>query len=190
MCVSIAVVGGKLIFLPGRLRDFWHCIFHRSFCFLGANYCNLFCDCSSFGRGFCSWGWVSSFLFKSRWFRSWSWESLLIRHCSHCLVKIKEGRSFGFFSYDSFVSFRAIGVIWGTWELTAELVCLLFWTICLIPYPVGPIIKTTNTIYRGPSGSRAGCAGLTNMRDPYFNLRHPRDFTSSTSRREQPCINT
>ena len=35
--------------------------------------------------------------------------------------------SFGLFNYDSFVSFRAIGVIWGIRELTAELVCLLFW---------------------------------------------------------------
>ena len=49
VCVSIAVVGGKIRFLFGRPRDFWHSIFHRSFCFLGANYCNLFYDCSSFG---------------------------------------------------------------------------------------------------------------------------------------------
>ena len=49
MCVSIAIVGGKLVFLSGRPRDVWHCIFHCSFCFLGANYCNLFYDCSSFG---------------------------------------------------------------------------------------------------------------------------------------------
>ena len=51
VCVSIAVVGGKLRFLSGRPRDFWHCIFHHSFCFLGANYryCNRFYDCSSFG---------------------------------------------------------------------------------------------------------------------------------------------
>ena len=46
--VSIAVVGGKLIFLSGRPRDLWHCIFHHSFCFLSANYCNLFYDCGSF----------------------------------------------------------------------------------------------------------------------------------------------
>ena len=48
--------------------------------------------------------------------------------------------------YDSFVSFRAIGVIWGIRELTAELACLLFWTLFLVPtlwgtlpcpYPVG-----------------------------------------------------
>jgi len=53
---------------------------------------------------------------------------LLTRHCSHCLlVKNKGGCSFGLFNYDSFVSFRAIGVIWGIRELTAELVCLLFW---------------------------------------------------------------
>ena len=53
---------------------------------------------------------------------------MLTRHCSHCLlVKNKGGCSFGLFNYDSFVSFRAIGVIWGIRELTAELVCLLFW---------------------------------------------------------------
>ena len=105
--------------MSGRPRGFWHCIFHHSFCFLGANYCNLFYHCSSFGRVFCSRGRVSSFLFKSRWFRSWSLQLLLTRHCSHRLVKNKEGCSFGLFSYDSYVSFRAIGVICGI--LTAEL---------------------------------------------------------------------
>ena len=84
------------------------------------------------GRVFCSWGWVSSCLLKSRWFRSWSWELLLTRHYSQCLVKNKGECSFVLFNYDSFVSFRAIGVIWGIWELTAELVCLLFWTLCLV----------------------------------------------------------
>ena len=49
MRLSIAVVGGELRFLSGRSRDLWHCIFRHSFCFLGANYCNLFYDCSSFG---------------------------------------------------------------------------------------------------------------------------------------------
>ena len=49
MCVSIAVVRGKLTFLSGRPCDGWLCIFHHGFCFLGANYCNLFYDCSSFG---------------------------------------------------------------------------------------------------------------------------------------------
>ena len=37
MCVSMAVVGGKLSFLSGRTRDLLLCIFHHSFCFLGAN---------------------------------------------------------------------------------------------------------------------------------------------------------
>ena len=49
MCVSIVVVGGKLRFLSRRPRDFWRCLFHHSFCFRGANYCDLFYDCSSFG---------------------------------------------------------------------------------------------------------------------------------------------
>ena len=48
--VSIAVVGGKLRFLPGRPRDLWHCICRHSFCFLGANYCNIFYDCGRFGH--------------------------------------------------------------------------------------------------------------------------------------------
>ena len=110
VCVSIAVVGGKLRFLSGRPRDLWHSIY--SFCFLGANYyCNSFYDCNSFGS-FCSWGWVSSCLVKSRWFRSWSWEPLLTRHyCSHCPVKNKGGCSFGLFKYDGYVSFRAIGLV-------------------------------------------------------------------------------
>ena len=49
MCVSIAVVGGKLRLLSGRPRNLWHCIARHSFCFLGANYSNIFYDCSSFG---------------------------------------------------------------------------------------------------------------------------------------------
>ena len=42
VCVSIAVVGGKLRFLSGRPRDLWSCIFRHSFCFLGANYCDVY----------------------------------------------------------------------------------------------------------------------------------------------------
>ena len=49
MCVSIAAAGSKLSFLSGRPRDLWHYICRHSFCFLGANYCNLFYDCSSLG---------------------------------------------------------------------------------------------------------------------------------------------
>ena len=48
MCVSIAVVGGKLRFLSGRPGDHWHCIFHHIVWFLGANYCHLFYDCNIF----------------------------------------------------------------------------------------------------------------------------------------------
>ena len=59
----------------------------------------------------------------------------------HCLDR-RGGCSFGLFKCDRFVSFRAFGVVWGICELTAELVCLLFLTLCLVPYPVGPIIKT------------------------------------------------
>ena len=49
VCVSVAVIRGKLRFLSGRPREFWHCIFHHSICLLGANYRNRFYDCSSFG---------------------------------------------------------------------------------------------------------------------------------------------
>ena len=48
--VSIAVVGGKLRFLSGKPRDLWHCIFRRSCCVLGANYCNRFYHCSCYGN--------------------------------------------------------------------------------------------------------------------------------------------
>ena len=113
VCVSIAVVGGKLRFLSRRLFHYWHCIFHTSVFFLGANYRNLFQDCSSVGSGFCSWGWLSSFLRKTRWFRSWSWELLLTRHCNNCLVQNKGGCSFGLFNCGSYVLFRANRVIWG-----------------------------------------------------------------------------
>ena len=69
---------------------------------------------------------------------------MLTRHCSHCLlVKNKGGCSFGLFNYDSFVSFRDIGVIWGIRELTAELVCLLFWHSSL-SLPCGGLYGTDN----------------------------------------------
>ena len=40
--------------------------------------------------------------------------------------------SFGL-NYDSYVSFRAIGLIWRMQELTAELVCLLISSLLLVP---------------------------------------------------------
>ena len=46
---DVPVLGGKVRFLYWRPREFWHCIFHHRFCFLGANYCSLFYDWSSFG---------------------------------------------------------------------------------------------------------------------------------------------
>ena len=73
---------------------------------------------------------------------------MLTRHCSHCLVKNKGGCSFVLFNYDSYVSFRAIDVIRNMAYLRVD--CrtgvLALWTLCLVPYPVGPIIKTMKTI--------------------------------------------
>ena len=50
MCVSMAVVGGKLTFLFGRPRDIWHCLFHRGVCFLGATWLYLIIVCFFYGR--------------------------------------------------------------------------------------------------------------------------------------------
>ena len=55
------------------------------------------------------------------------------RYCIRPTWRAGSACSFGLFNYDSFVSFRAIGVIWGIRELTAELVCLLFWSLFLVP---------------------------------------------------------
>ena len=44
-----STVGGELKFWSGRPRGIWYCIFPHSFCFLGANHCNIFYDCDSFG---------------------------------------------------------------------------------------------------------------------------------------------
>ena len=58
MCVSIAVVGGKLRFLSGRPCDVRHRIFHRNFAFW-AQTIVIFSTIATvweFGRGFCSWG--------------------------------------------------------------------------------------------------------------------------------------
>ena len=115
MCVSIAVVGVKLRCLSGRPRDLWHCIFRLNVCVLGANYCNLFYDYSSFGslgEVFAHGGeFPLSFLIVVK---AMELRLLLTRYCSHCLfVKNQGGCSFGLFNYDSYVSFRAIRVIWG-----------------------------------------------------------------------------
>ena len=105
---------GKLRFLSGRPRDLWHCIFRHSFCSLGANYCNLFYDCSSFaslGEVFAHGG---EFLypFQKSLVKVMELRLLLTRHCIHyCLVKNQGGCSFGLFNYDRYVSFRAIGVL-------------------------------------------------------------------------------
>ena len=60
---------------------------------------------------------------------------LLTCHCSHCCLSVQNqgGCLFGVFNYDSYVSFRAIGVIWGIWELIAELLCLLTSSPCFVP---------------------------------------------------------
>ena len=53
VCIYSGNRGKNWDFCPRELAIFGiHCIFHHSFCFLGANYCNIFYDCSSFGRGF------------------------------------------------------------------------------------------------------------------------------------------
>ena len=103
----------------------------------------------------------------------------------HKHVQVPGTCSFGLFNYDSFVSFRAIGVIWGIRELTAELVCLLFWSLFLVPTLWGTLLcplpcygtdnqRLENHLHvdcpgvgqvasvRGLPGSRAGCTGLTN----------------------------
>ena len=48
-CVSMSVEESKLRILSRRLRDLWHCIFHHSFCPLGAACCDIFYDCNRFG---------------------------------------------------------------------------------------------------------------------------------------------
>ena len=48
VCVSIAVVGGKLIFLSGRPRDLWRCIL-PNFVWSTRELLQPFYDCSSFG---------------------------------------------------------------------------------------------------------------------------------------------
>ena len=103
MCVcksSIAVLGGKLRFLSGRPRNIWHCIFHHSFYFLGAKYCNPFYDCHSFG----SLGEV--FAHGGEFQLSF----LIVVGLSHGVKK--GGCSLGLFKYDSYVPVRAIGLTW------------------------------------------------------------------------------
>ena len=62
MCVAMVALAGKWRFLPGRPRDLWHSVSRLSVCFLGATnvVVSAIATAWEFGRGFCSWGWVSS----------------------------------------------------------------------------------------------------------------------------------
>ena len=112
VCVSMAVVGSKLSFLCGRPRGLWHCIFRHSFCFLGENYCNSLYDCSSFGSLGEVFAHGGEFPLAFLMVRVMELRLLLTRHCSQSFVKNQGVCSFGLFNYDSYVSFRASGLIW------------------------------------------------------------------------------
>ena len=93
VCVSIAAVGGKLNFLSGRPRDLWHCIFRHSFCFLGANYCNVFYDCRSYKslREVFAHGGEFPLTFLIVVGQGHVVETLLTCHYSHCLFVKNRG---------------------------------------------------------------------------------------------------
>ena len=63
------------------------------------------------------------------------------------LTLVNAGNSFGLFNYNSYVSFRAIGLIWGVWELTAELACLLMSSLRLVPTLLETNNQDMKTIY-------------------------------------------
>ena len=49
VCVSMAVVGGKLRFFVRETSRSFALYFRHRLCFLGANYCTFFYDCSGWG---------------------------------------------------------------------------------------------------------------------------------------------
>ena len=87
---------------------------------LSRRYCCIFYYCSSFGsRGevFAHGGEFPLAFLVVVGYGHGVETILLTRHCGHCVfVKDQGGCSFGLFNYDSYVSFRASGVIWGTWD--------------------------------------------------------------------------
>ena len=71
------------------------------------------------------------------------------------VVKSQGGRSFGLFNYDSYVSFRAIGLIWGILRVDcrAGVLAHLVTPPCPLSLPCGrPIIKTWQPATRGLPG--------------------------------------
>ena len=93
--------------------------------------------------------------------------------------------SFGLFKYDSFMPFRAIGVIWGIWELTAELLCLPFWTLFLVP----TLWETNNQdminhLYVGCPGVGQVARGLRTLH-PFVNCKSTHACTCGQASSEQ-----
>ena len=74
--------------------------------------------------------------------------------------------------------FRASGVLWGNWELVAELVynCSSRHSSLSLPC-VRPIFKTWKPSIRGLPGSRAGCTGLTKTVTSPYTTRYITDFS-------------
>ena len=111
ICVSIAVVGDKGRPLAGWPCDLWHFICRISFCPDDAAVAISSCDYNGckweYGRGFRSWGWVSSCHFLL--FKVMALSQLLI---CHCLVKNPGGCWFGIFSMTVTYQFRAGSGFW------------------------------------------------------------------------------
>ena len=82
---------------------------------------------------------------------------LLTRHCSYCLHVPGKEQGKVFVWYFQVRQFRVVP------GYRHNMVCLIFRTLCLLPYPVGPIKETWKPSVRWVPGSRAGCTGLTNI---------------------------
>ena len=116
MCGSKAVVvGGKWRFFVRETSRSLAFYFSPWFFLSRRNYCNLFCDFGSLGVGErpAAMAFLLPVIVVRLGHRVEYQVLLMVRHCRRCLVKSQGGCYFGLFNNDSYVSFRAFGLLWG-----------------------------------------------------------------------------
>ena len=130
VCIFLTAAGGKLRFMSGRLLlhffPFDFSFYARSIVILSTitSVLEVWEMCLFHG---------GEFRLSFRMVMVMDLRLLLTRHYSGCPLENSQGGcSFGLFNCDSYVTFWASGVLWGFWELVAELVYSLISSLSLV----------------------------------------------------------
>ena len=138
----------------------------KLFCYPGTIFSEVAKGCE-FGRAFADRDGILAV--NIRLIRLRSYVVLLVRPCRHCFVKNQGGCWFGLFNYDSYMSFRGIGLTRGICKLIAELGCFAHVVTPLVPAMLGinnTIRKTLfHRLHCNLSRSRVGLSSMCNL-DP------------------------